>query len=142
MALDNPLKKMSKSAESEYNYIALTDDAETIRRKITKAMTDSGKDVKFDLQRPGLYNLLTIYQLFSELAPPQIEKKFAGKGYAVFKKDLAELIIEKLVPFRKKYCQLIKNKKYLLEVLKNGCRRAEPIAQKTLNNVKKKIGLR
>lgn len=141
MGLDNPLKKMSKTAESEYNYIALTDDAETIRRKISKAVTDSGSDVKFDGKRKGLYNLLSIYQLFSQMSQSEIENKFVGKGYGDFKKDLAELLIEKLKSFQEKYNKLMKDKKYLLEVVKDGAKKAQPIAQKTLQDVKNKIGL-
>lgn len=141
MGLDDPGKKMSKSASSEYNYIALTDDADTIRRKISKAVTDSGSDIKFDSKRPGLYNLLTIYQLFSEVAPPKIEKEFGGKGYGDFKKELAELLIEKLSPIQEKYNKLIKDKKYLEQVYRVGNESASQIAKKTLANVRKKIGL-
>lgn len=167
MGLDDPAKKMSKSATSEYNYIALTDNADTIRRKISKAVTDSGKDIKFDPKRAGLYNLLSIYKAFSEIKPPRnisealrrptlsetlsksmypqtiqtIEKKFANKGYGDFKKDLSDLLIEKLRPFQEKYNKLITNEKYLLDVARDGAMRAEPMAQKTLQKVKEKIGL-
>ena len=141
MGLDNPLKKMSKSAESEYNYIALTDNADTIRRKISKAVTDSGSDIKFDPKRPGLYNLLNIYSLMKEVSPPSLEKKYIGKGYGEFKKDLAELLIEKLKPFQEKYSKLIADKKYLMGIVKDGAKNAQPIAQKTLQDVKNKIGL-
>lgn len=141
MGLDNPEKKMSKSAESEYNYIALTDSPEIIKKKISRAVTDSKSTIEFDPKRPGLYNLITIYQLFSELAPQQIEKKYAGKGYAEFKKDLAEVIIDKLAPFQKKYEKLITDKKYLLDVAKSGAKIANSIAEKKVKEVKDKIGL-
>jgi len=141
MGLDNPEKKMSKSAESELNYIALTDSTDVIRKKIFRAVTDSKTTIIFDPTRKGLFNLLTIYQLLSEVKPPQIEKKYAGKGYAEFKKDLAELIIEKLSPFQKKYAKLIADKKYLLSVAKDGTKTVAPIADKKLRDVKKRIGL-
>lgn len=141
MGLDNPNKKMSKSAESIYNYIALTDSPELIRKKISKAVTDSGKDIKFDKKRPGLYNLLVIYQAFSELNSDKIEDKFSGKGYGEFKKDLADLLIEKLTPIQTKYFNLIKDKKYLDSVLQKGAKKASIISQKTLQEVKTKIGL-
>jgi len=141
MGLDDPIKKMSKSAESSYNYIALTDDVDTIRRKISKAVTDSGRDIKFDPKRPGLYNLLTIYRLFADLTPVEIENKFAGRGYGDFKKTLTELLIEKLAPIQERYFKLVKDKKYLDAVLHDGKERAEKLAQKTLEEVKNKIGM-
>lgn len=141
MGLDNPEKKMSKSAESEYNYIALTDSPEVIKKKISRAVTDSKSTIEFDPKRPGLHNLITIYQLFAEVAPPQIEKKYQGKGYAEFKKDLAEVIIDKLAPFQKKYEKLITDKKYLLDVAKSGAKIANSIAEKKVKEVKDKIGL-
>ncbi|EKD57029.1 MAG: hypothetical protein ACD_58C00020G0001, partial [uncultured bacterium] len=141
MGLDDPTKKMSKSASSEYNFITLTDDADTIRRKISKAVTDSGKDIKFDPKHPGPFNLLTIYQLFSEMKPSEIEKKFSSKGYGDFKKALAELLIEKLSPIQKIYHKLIKDKRYLDKIYHDGSEQAEIIAKKTLKSVKEKIGL-
>lgn len=141
MGLDNPEKKMSKSAESEYNYIALTDSPEKIRKKISKAVTDSQKNIVFDPKRKGLFNLLTIYQALSELRTPIIEKRFAGKGYSDFKKDLAELIIKKLAPIQEKYQKLIKDKSYLDRVFAEGAKKASKIANKTLEEVKKKVGL-
>ena len=69
MGLDDPTKKMSKSASSEYNYISLTDDTETIRRKIKKAVTDSGSEIVYQEDKPALYNLINIYSLFSEKTP-------------------------------------------------------------------------
>lgn len=140
MALDEPEKKMSKSAKSEYNYISLLDKPEIIRKKISKAVTDSQTGIVFDPKRKGLYNLLTIYQLFSEVAPPQIEAKFAGKGYGDFKKALAELIIEKLAPIQEKYHKLIADKSYLNKILADGKTKASKIAEKTLRNVKEKVG--
>jgi len=141
MGLDNPEKKMEKSADSEANYILLEDSADKIQKKIARAVTDSEKGIVFDAKRKGLFNLLTIYRSFSDLADSEIEKKFQGKGYAEFKKDLAELIIEKLTPFQKKYAKLITDKKYLLEVAQDGARKAAPRAESKLKDVKKKIGL-
>lgn len=141
MGLDDPTKKMSKSASSEYNYIALTDSPEVIRKKISKAVTDSQKNIVFDPKRQGLFNLLTIYQALSEAKLPTIEKKFVGKGYGDFKADLAELIIEKLTPIQKKYHQYITDRSYLDKVFSEGAKKASAISDKTLVEVKKKIGL-
>ncbi len=141
MGLDNPKKKMSKSAESSYNYIALADSPDDIKRKIMKAQTDSGKEIKFDENRQGLYNLLMIYKLFSEKTEDEIEKKFSGRGYGDLKKELAELIIEKLKPIQIKYQKLITDKSHLDSILSSGADKVCPIAQKTLKDVKSKIGL-
>jgi tryptophanyl-tRNA synthetase len=141
MGLDNPEKKMDKSSESEANYILLEDDSEKIRKKIARAVTDSKKDIVFDSTRKGLHNLLTIYQSFSGLTNSEIENKYTGKGYADFKKDLAEMIIDKLAPFQKKYNKLIDDRKYLLDITKEGDKVANLIAEKKLKEVKDKIGL-
>lgn len=141
MGLDNPEKKMSKTAESEYNYITLIDKPDDIRKKISKAVTDSEKGIVFDPKRKGLFNLLTIYQLLSESrTSTEIETKFAGKGYGDFKKALAELIIEKLAPIQEKYHKLIADKSYLDKILAEGKTKASQIAEKTLKDVKKKVG--
>ena len=81
MGLDDPTKKMSKSASSPYNYIAITDDADTIRNKIKRAVTDSGSEVKAGPDKPALTNLLTIFSEVTGKTAEEIEKEFAGKGY-------------------------------------------------------------
>ncbi|OGB74292.1 tryptophan--tRNA ligase [candidate division Kazan bacterium RBG_13_50_9] len=141
MGLDNPEQKMSKSATREMNYIALTDKPATIRKKIIKAVTDSGTAVKFDPKRKGLHNLLTIYKLFSGQSETQIEQHFRGQGYGALKKDLAELIIKKLAPIQKKIAYYMQNKHLLDRILANGAKRADKIAQATLKEVKQKLGL-
>lgn len=141
MGLDNPEDKMSKSANSSANYIALTDKPEIIRKKIMRAVTDSGKTIKFDPKRKGLYNLLTIYKIFSGKTESQIEKRFKNKGYGDFKKELADLIVKKLSPIQSKISYYMRNRKLLDKILTNGARKASKIANKTLAEVKKKIGL-
>ena len=138
MGLDDPTKKMSKSAKSEYNYISLIDSEETVRRKIKKAVTDSGAEIVYRNEKPALKNLINIYSLLSEKTPKEIEQMYAGKGYADFKNDLAEVIINFLQPFQKKMSELSDEK--VLEILKQGAERVRPIAKKKLEEVKKKIG--
>jgi len=138
MGLDDPSKKMSKSAASEYNYIALTDDAETVRRKIKKAVTDSGSEIQYSKEKPALYNLISIYSALSEKSPQEIEKMYAGKGYADFKNDLAEVIINFLTPLQKKMTELTDEK--VLEILRKGAEKVKPLAEKKLQEVKEKIG--
>jgi tryptophanyl-tRNA synthetase len=138
MGLDDPTKKMSKSAASEYNYIALTDDEETVRRKIKKAITDSGSDIKYSPDKPALQNLINIYSAFSEKDPKEIEIMYQNKGYADFKSDLADVVISFLKPFQKKYNSL--SDEEVLQILKAGADKVRPLAQKKLKEVKEKIG--
>lgn len=141
MALDNPEAKMSKSAGSPNGCIFITDSADLIRKKIMRAVTDSGSTIKFDPSRKGLYNLLTIYQLFSNQTPSQIEKHFAKKGYGEFKKELAELIVEKLKPLQTKITYYLQNQRLLDKILAEGAKKASYIANQNLNFAKKKMGL-
>jgi tryptophanyl-tRNA synthetase len=138
MGLDDPTKKMSKSAESEYNYIALADSEEDVRRKIKKAVTDSGTEIKYADDKPALKNLINIYSLLSDKKPQEIEKMYAGKGYAEFKKGLAEVVVNFLRPFQKKYNALTDGE--VLKILREGTERVRPLAKKKLEEVKKRVG--
>lgn len=138
MGLDDPNKKMSKSSGSEYNYIALTDDEETVKRKIKKAVTDSGSEIVYRDDKPALKNLIHIYSLLSEKSTQDIEKEYKGRGYAEFKDGLAEVIINFLKPFQEKYNSL--DDKKVLEILEAGAQKIHPLAKKKLDEVKKKIG--
>lgn len=138
MGLDNPAKKMSKSAASEYNYIALSDDEETVRRKIKKAVTDSGSEIIYSDEKPALKNLINIYSLLDNKKPEEIEKLFTGKGYADFKSGLAETIVAFLKPLQERMKELTDEK--VLDILKTGADKVRPIAKKKLDEAKKKIG--
>ncbi len=139
MSLQDPAKKMSKTGDEG---IALTDSPNEIREKIKKAVTDSGKEIKFDEKnKPAISNLLTIYSLLSGKEIKNIEKEFEGKTYVEFKNDLAEVIIEFLTPFQKKYNELKINIGGVEKILKESEEKARQEAQKTLNEVKQKIGL-
>jgi len=141
MSLSDPSKKMSKSDKSE-SHICIFDSPQDIKEKIMRAVTDTGKIVKYNPQtKPGVSNLLTIYSLFSEKRIEEVEKKFKDKGYANFKKSLAELLIKELEPFRRKEKEFLLRKVYVQEILDQGKRRAQVIAQSTMKNVRKKMGL-
>ncbi|OIP23431.1 tryptophan--tRNA ligase [bacterium CG_4_10_14_0_2_um_filter_33_32] len=142
MGLDNPSEKMSKSAKSLYNYIALTDSADTIREKIKKAVTDTGKEIKYDEKnKPAISNLLNIYRGFTDEPISEIEERYRNKGYADFKKDLAEVIINGLEKFHQKFNQLQKEPQYLEKILKDGADKAGKVAIPALEEVKNKVGL-
>ena len=102
MGLDDPTQKMSKSEEAPNHAIALLDTPEVIRAKIMRATTDSLKEIRFDESRPGIFNLLTIYQILTGEKEKEIEARFEGKGYGDLKKDLAELLIEGLRPLQER----------------------------------------
>ena len=102
MALDDPSKKMSKSDENVNGRISLMDDPDTVRRKLKRAVTDSGTEVRFDQTRPAVTNLLSMFQLFTGQTPEEVEAHFAGKGYAQLKGDLAEATVEFLRPFQER----------------------------------------
>ncbi|MFZ1720485.1 MAG: tryptophan--tRNA ligase [Candidatus Moraniibacteriota bacterium] len=152
MGLDDPTKKMSKSASSEYNYIALSDTPEQVRRKIMKAVTDSGSEIAYSddpreldgasahgASKPALKNLINIYSLLSGETPPEIVAKFAGKGYGDFKKDLAEVIIAFLVPLQERMAKLTDEE--VLKILAEGKERIRPLAVKKMKEVFEKVGL-
>lgn len=138
MGLDDPLKKMSKSAASEYNYISLIDSAEVIRKKIKKAVTDSGSEIVYSDEKPALKNLINIYCSFANATPEHVQQKFIGKGYGDFKAELAEVIIAFLEPFQQRFAALSDDE--VLKILQAGAEKVRPIARKKLEEVKEKIG--
>ncbi len=141
MALNNPKKKMSKSLGPE-SCIFLFEEPDEIKRKVMGAITDTGKQIKYNLaKKPGISSLLTIYSIFSGKPIKEIEKVFKGKGYAEFKKSLAELLIIKLEPFRRKKKELLSREVYIRETLNLGAKRAQILAQSTMQEVRKKMGL-
>jgi tryptophanyl-tRNA synthetase len=141
MALDDPTKKMSKSTGGPASYIALTDDADTIRRKIRRAVTDSGSEVTGGPDKPALRNLLTIYALFSGETVRQIEERYAGKGYGSFKQDLGEIVVEAVVPIQQKLAELEADSSIALSALQTGAQRAREIAVRKIVEVRDRVGL-
>ncbi|HRY36643.1 MAG TPA: tryptophan--tRNA ligase [Candidatus Magasanikbacteria bacterium] len=140
MGLDNPYKKMSKSAPSSYNYISLLDSPEEAKKKIMKAVTDSGSEIKFDTEKPALCNLLTIYSQLSGEIISNIVEKYTGRGYGDFKKDLSELVANFLVDFQKKFNAI--SDEEVQELLVKGAKKARKIAEKKMEEVKEKIGIK
>lgn len=141
MSLQNPAKKMSKSDPAN-TCIGVFEEPDSIKEKIMAAVTDAGKQVKYDPEKkPGVSNLLTIYSLFSGQTVKAAETKFKDKGYASFKKSLGELLSEKLEPMRKKKKEIESREVYVKEILRQGADHARTLAQSTMEEVREKIGL-
>jgi len=139
-SLLNPNKKMAKSNPNEA--ILILDKPDNITEKIKKAVTDSGLEIKFDLNsKPAISNLLTIYSGFSDKSIEELEKEFQNKSYREFKESLAQLLIDKLIPIQKRYQELIKDPENLISILEKGSLLAQKTAHQTLLEVKQKMGL-
>ncbi len=141
MGLDDPTKKMSKSETDSGHAINLLDSPDTIRSKVMRATTDSLREVRFNENRPGIYNLLVIYELFTGLSKHDIEARFEGKGYADLKRELGEVIVEGLRPLQSRYRELTAEPTYIDSLLAEGASRIRPLAEKTLTAVNSKVGL-
>lgn len=137
--LDDPTKKMSKSAASEYNYIALTDDAATIEKKIKRAVTDSEQGITYSDERPALKNLLNIYHLVTGRSVEDIVAHYDGKGFGDFKAGLAEAVVAHLAPLQERFAQISDDE--VRAVLAAGAARARQIADAKIAEVKGKMGL-
>ena len=141
MALDDPTKKMSKSAENIHSRISLLDEPSKIKKSIMKATTDSEGVVRFDVEnKPGISNLLNIYSVLSGESIEDLEKKYEGKGYGDFKKDLVEVTVNALAPIKERY-EEIRHSQELLDILADGAVKADAIAKETMKRVKKNFGL-
>lgn len=140
MSLQNPNQKMSKSDSNENGYILLLDSADAIMRKIKRAVTDSGSEVRRGEGKEGIENLMSIYSAVTGKTMEEIEAEFDGKGYGVFKPAVAEAVIAELAPIQEKYEYLMKNKDYLETVYRNGAQIANHVAGKTVSKVYRKVG--
>lgn len=139
MSLAEPEKKMSKSDTNAAGSIFLLDDADTITKKIKRAVTDSGTEIKFDESRPAINNLLTIYGLLTGKTNEECEADFEGKGYGHFKTGLAEVVVEFLKPFQERVNDYDEGS--LQRILTEGAEKARGIANETLKAVYEKMGI-
>ena len=141
MALDDPTKKMSKSAENIHSRISLLDEDGKIKKSIMRATTDSDGEIRFDPEaKPGISNLLNIYSVLSGKSIDDIVSDFAGRGYGDFKKELVEITKEALLPIKQNFSE-IRESEELLTILCDGAERAGAIAEKTMKRVKSNFGL-
>ncbi|HYG80733.1 MAG TPA: tryptophan--tRNA ligase [Pyrinomonadaceae bacterium] len=139
MSLSDPTKKIAKSDENPNSSIALLDDADTVRRKFKRAVTDSGTEIRFDETRPAVTNLLTIYRILTRQTPEEIENHFSGRGYAQLKGELAELVVEFLRPYQERVRGI--SDEELDRILELGRERASRAARVTMEEVKARLGL-
>ena len=139
--LADPTAKMSKSSSSPSGIIEMLDDPRVSAKKIRSAVTDSGSEIRFDAEnKPGLSNLLTIYSALTGRSVPDLEAAYAGRGYGELKKELADQVVDFIAPFRDRTFELIEDRSYLDEVLRDGTARARAVAQATLRDVLDRVG--
>ncbi|MDF2924043.1 MAG: trpS [Paenibacillaceae bacterium] len=140
MSLDDASKKMSKSNPLPGSYIALLDSPAEIRKKFSRAVTDSGREVRFDRDaKPEVSNLMEIYAQFSDLSLAEIEAKYEGQGYGSFKRDLAEVVVATLEPMQERY-RAIRESGEIPAILRAGAEKAAAYAEPLLTEVKEKMG--
>lgn len=141
MSLLDPSKKMAKSDDNLDASVGLTDTPDEIRRKIKRAVTDSGTEITYDLQKkPAIANLINIYSGLTGKTASDIASLYSGKSYAEFKQGLAEAVVEALAPFQSRYHTLQKDQKSVIEILREGAKKATGRAAPVLAHAKEKIG--
>ena len=140
--LQDPTSKMSKSAASASGVIELMDAPEINAKKIKSAVTDTGREVKFDFEnKPGISNLMTIYSSVTSKNLSEIESEFAGKGYGDFKGAVADATVEYLRPIRDRALELLKDEGELINILNKGADKARVLASKTLKEAYQALGI-
>jgi tryptophanyl-tRNA synthetase len=141
MGLDDPDRKMSKSAPGSGHSIAILDAPEVIRKKVMRATTDSNSAVDFETMGPGVRNLLGIFQAFSSWSDTQMVQHFSGLRYGDLKKQVAEVCVQSLEPLQNKYREIAADPSYLDGILADGASRVGSIANSTVKLVKERMGL-
>jgi tryptophanyl-tRNA synthetase len=141
MALDDPTKKMSKSSANEGSYIGLRDSADVIRRKIKRAVTDSGSEIVASDDKPALKNLVGIYSLLANATPREVEERYVGKGYGAFKSDLGDLVVEILEPIQRRMAELDAQPDLIGHILREGNEKARHVASAKMALVRERIGI-
>ena len=141
MSLQNPDKKMSKSDSNQNGFILMKDTKDVIMSKFKKAVTDSDTKVYYDKEKkPGVSNLLEIYSCTKQISIEDAQKELSNTSYKELKEAVGESVAEVLSPIQERFNELLKEKEYVNNILKNGSEKASYIANKTLNKVKRKVG--
>lgn len=140
MSLQDPTKKMSKSDENPNACILILDEPDAIIRKFKRAVTDSGSEVRYADDKPGVSNLMTIYSCATGKDNSEIEREFEGKGYGDFKLAVGEAVADWLKPVREEFARLMADKAYLKECYSNGAKAAVSISGKIVSKAYHKVG--
>jgi len=139
--LQDPTAKMSKSSDSQAGVVDLLDEPGVIAKKIKRAVTDTGTDVRFDpVEKPGISNLLAIMSVLTGRSVAAIEDDYAGKGYGAFKTDVADVVVEFTTPLRERTLEWLADGSGLDDVLADGAARAQKVAGETLRRVYDAVG--
>jgi tryptophanyl-tRNA synthetase len=139
--LQDPAIKMSKSASSPQGIVDVLEDPDSIRRKISRAVTDAGTEVRADEEaKPGVTNLLRIYAALSGESVASLEQRYAGAGYGTFKKDVAEVVVGAFAPIRERTEQMLADEAHLDKLLAHGAARAREVAGQTMATVRDRMG--
>ncbi len=141
MGLDDPTKKMSKSATGSGHAVALLDPPDVAKKKIMRATTDSNPHVDFETMGPGVANLMSIYQAFGEVSDEQMKNEFSGLRYGDLKKRVAEMVAAKLEPIQARFREIMADRAYLHQVLRESAARVAPIANETVRLTKERMGI-
>ena len=142
MGFDDPTAKMSKSAEGQHHSVALLDDPKKARKTIMRAVTDSGRDIVFEPERAGLYNLLSVYQALTGQSRDEIVTYFEGKGYGDLKKEVAEAVVAEIEPIQARYRELTADPSHIDGVLAQSVANLRPIVDQTMDAVRRAMGHR
>ncbi|MGW5242056.1 tryptophan--tRNA ligase [Monashia sp. NPDC004114] len=140
--LQDPTAKMSKSAATDAGLVSLLDEPGRVVKKIKSAVTDTERDIRFDEEnKPGVSNLLSIHSALSGRSIGELEADYSGKGYGDLKKDVAEVVVEAVTPFRDRTLELMTDPAELDRILADGAARAREVAEATVRRVYDKVGL-
>jgi tryptophanyl-tRNA synthetase len=139
--LQDPAVKMSKSSSSPQGIIDVLEDPASIRKKIARAVTDMGSQVKADEEnKPGVTNLLRICSALTGDSVADLEQRYAGAGYGAFKKDLGEVVVDTFAPIRERTEKMLADDAELDRLLADGAARAREVASKTMATVRERVG--
>ncbi|MER7543737.1 tryptophan--tRNA ligase [Actinomadura sp.] len=139
--LQEPAAKMSKSASSPQGIIDVLEEPGPMRKKIMRAVTDTGSEVVYDEEKkPGVTNLLRIYSALEGTPVPDLERRYEGSGYGQFKKDLAQVVLDTFTPIRERTLKLLDDEDHLDRLLAQGAERASEVAVRTMETVRERVG--
>lgn len=139
--LQDPSAKMSKSSSSPAGILDVLEQQGPLRKKVMRAVTDTGSEVLFDEEnKPGISNLLRIQSALSGTPIPELVARYEGQGYGTFKKDVAEVVIEAFTPIRERTEKLLADEAELDRLLAIGAERAGAVARETMEQVRDRVG--